>query len=276
VLGYDLFNEPFPGTNWLPCVLPNGCATFDRGPLADFYGKLVPALEAADPNHIVFYEPLVLFDLGSQTHVPALGGQRTGMSFHDYDNLNFSQPLNNAVSQSNETGDALLMTEFGAVPTPGPVTTVANLADAFMMSWTYWTYANSTPFQIVLSGTVAPTPPQQGIILNLSLPRTANNVNQAVLQAISRPYPQLVAGTPQSFSFNPSNNTFRLKYSPAGLDGSLTNTETDIVVPSAFYPNGYITTVSGGVVISPPNSELLRIVPSKPPSSTIGVIVLPN
>jgi endoglycosylceramidase len=275
VLGYDLFNEPFPGTDWQPCATANGCSAFDEGALGEFYAKLVPALEAADSNHIVFYEPLIFFDGGAETHVPSPSGPRVGMSFHDYEPANFKRPLDNALNQSKSTGDALLMTEFGASVDAAPVVEVANLADTFMMSWLYWTYANGTPY-LIASSSGFPPPQQQGVVINLALPRTGTNVNQAVLTAISRPYPQTIAGTPQSFSFDPKSGKFQLAYSTAGLGPSLKSSETDILVPLTQYPNGYTATVAGGRVVSSPNSRLLRIAAKSNSGGTVSVQVVPK
>jgi endoglycosylceramidase len=265
VLGYDLFNEPFPGTDWKQCwALPpappgSGCPQLDQSPLGGFTAKAIAAVASADSNHMIFYEPWVFLGLGAPTFVPSPGGTQVGMSFHDYYATNFELPIQNAFDQLQATGDALLMTEFGASADPKPVIAVENLADQAMMGWCYWAYANNTPYQIVTQGQLPPNPQQQGIIINLALPRTGDNVNAPLLSAISRPYPQTVAGTPQSFSFDPDNNNFVLSYSSSGLSSKLSNRVTEVVVPSAQYPNGYRATVSGGNVISAPNSRLLRI-----------------
>ena len=49
LLGYDLFNEPFPGTLWEPCVSLAGCPEFDAK-LSAFNAKVMfaPVMNAQD------------------------------------------------------------------------------------------------------------------------------------------------------------------------------------------------------------------------------------
>jgi len=55
VLGYDLFNEPWPGTTWADCLNdPGGCPTLDANELAPVYAKAASAIRAAGDNHLVF------------------------------------------------------------------------------------------------------------------------------------------------------------------------------------------------------------------------------
>jgi endoglycosylceramidase len=282
VVGYDLFNEPFSGTDWKDCYTlpPNppgpGCPEFDRVPLGAFMAKATEAIKSVDTNHMIFYEPWIFFGLGEPTFEPSPGGSQVGMSFHNYYGSNFNVPIQNAQQQLQATGDALMMTEFGASVDPAPVVEVENLADQAMLSWCYWTYANNTPFQIASTGGLPPTPQQQGIILNLALPRTGSNVNLAVLNAISRPYPQVISGTPELFSFDPKSNRFVLTYSVAESNAEAVDHQTHVVLPSAQYPNGYVATVSGGRIISEPNARLLRVVPMRGNQKIVGVTVVPR
>ncbi|HYY23139.1 MAG TPA: hypothetical protein VE780_14800, partial [Thermoleophilaceae bacterium] len=39
LVGYDLLNEPWPGSAWPTCAHPLGCPPFDRGPLTMFYRR---------------------------------------------------------------------------------------------------------------------------------------------------------------------------------------------------------------------------------------------
>ena len=49
VIGYDLFNEPWPGTAWPTCLPPAGCKDFDTKKLAPFMAKLTAAVQSVDP-----------------------------------------------------------------------------------------------------------------------------------------------------------------------------------------------------------------------------------
>ena len=87
VLGYDLFNEPWPGTTWssLP-GRPSGCPSLDTGELGPAYAKAALAIRSAGNQHLVFGEPFILFNFGTATtSMPLPGGDtNAGMSFHVY------------------------------------------------------------------------------------------------------------------------------------------------------------------------------------------------
>jgi endoglycosylceramidase len=147
VLGYDLLNEPWPGTVWEPCANPVGCPEFD-GKLAQFSKRTLTAIRAADPETLVFYEPNVLFNDGADTQLPDFGDTGLGMSFHDYcltaenggagcaqfDDLVFS----NAEAHAAETGDTLLLTEWGAIDDPGVLVPMGERAGRVMVGGQHW------------------------------------------------------------------------------------------------------------------------------------------
>ena len=258
VMGYDLFNEPFPGSNWQACNYTAGCADFDQA-LGAFMEKTAKAIANIDSIHMIFYEPVVLFDFGIPTNLTGLAGDRVGMSFHDYLSKNFNLPIQNALSHSRKTKVALFMTEFVASVDPAPVIKVANLADSSFLSWVYWAYANKTPFKIVSPGLPA-TPAQQGVVLDLSKAREGANLNRPILQALTRPYPVAIAGTPINVGFDPVKQVFHLEYRTSGVDSTLRSQETVIVMPTSLYPKGYHVEVSGAKVISAKGAKFLQLV----------------
>jgi hypothetical protein len=98
---------------------------------------------------------------------------------------------------------------------------------------------------------------------NALMPATDANVNWPLATTLARPYPQLVSGTPQSWSFDPSGKTFSFKYSTARAAGGgnfADGAETDIEVPALAFPNGYNVSVQGATVSSAANSSLLAVV----------------
>ena len=72
VLGYELFNEPFPGTLWESCLGPGGCTGFD-GQLTTFYRRVDNAIRSIDPRTLVWYEPNVLFNEAFPPGLPRSG-----------------------------------------------------------------------------------------------------------------------------------------------------------------------------------------------------------
>ena len=102
-----------------------------------------------DRLHLIFYEPYVLFDFGQATTLPDLGDGELGMSFHDYcptepathsrqGATDEALPLENALARSAHTGDALMMTEFGATDDLADLRRVVRLADDHGISWIEW------------------------------------------------------------------------------------------------------------------------------------------
>jgi endoglycosylceramidase len=55
------------------------------------------------------------------------------------------------------------------------------------------------------------------LVFDPSQPPTGSNVNMPKLAVLAAPYPQVVAGTPTSWSFK--SGTFQLSYSPQRADG---------------------------------------------------------
>ena len=83
VLGYELFNEPWPGTGYAAVPDPSRLPGFDAK-LTAFDRTVDAAIRAVDRRTIVWYEPNVLFDFGAPTNVGALDDPHAGFSWHDY------------------------------------------------------------------------------------------------------------------------------------------------------------------------------------------------
>ena len=49
-LGFDLMNEPWPGTPWTTCFVPGGCPAFDTGSLLPFYKRVIAADQKRRPG----------------------------------------------------------------------------------------------------------------------------------------------------------------------------------------------------------------------------------
>ncbi len=202
VLGYELMNEPWPGSIWSTCAQTQGCPTFDAGPFASFYRLVIGSIRRVDRRSLIWYEPQVLFNYGSNTNLPALGDARLGFGFHDYclqfdfgggtsscqtfDDTVFA----NALARVAKTGDALLETEFGATTNPQILVPAVQRADRNMVSWLEWAYCGCN--DPTTSGPGA----QQAIVLDPSKPPRGSNLNLPTLRILVEPYPQLVAGTP--------------------------------------------------------------------------------
>ncbi len=83
VLGYDLMNEPWPGTDWSSCL--TGCPAIETARLLPFEQRMTRAIRAVDREHLVFSEPFTLFNFGKAgTVVPPAHAAARALSFHVY------------------------------------------------------------------------------------------------------------------------------------------------------------------------------------------------
>ncbi len=262
LLGYDIFNEPWPGSAYAACASPAGCPPggFDQTLLTAFSNRVIAAIREADRRHLAFYEPNLQFDVGAATGHGQVDDPNAGFSFHNYclgaapglphvpDPINACRDVgetlvfDNAEAHADETGAALLMTEFGDTEDPAIHARVAALADSFMIGWTDWAYMGSTG-QIKIDNAGAPT---------------ADNIRRERLDAIVYPYPQLVAGTPESYGWD--GERFELVFdtrSAAGDHRFRRGARSEIVVPRARFPHGYNVEVAGARVVSATGAKLL-------------------
>ncbi|HEX8054130.1 MAG TPA: cellulase family glycosylhydrolase [Thermoleophilaceae bacterium] len=270
LVGFDIFNEPFPGTRWQSCANPAGCPDLDAK-LAAFSKRTFEAIRRVDRRNVLWWEPYLVFNNGAQTSHGDTGDGRAGMSFHMYclgETPGLAPPggppdtggcgvedelvLDNARSVSDATGDALLLSEFGASDDLASIGRVVEEADAEEMSWQYWSWWNRD---------VCCERPTEGVIRDISKPPTPDNLKQDKLDVLVRPYPQAVAGTPERWSFDRATREFALEYRVKGPDGRRrpTYVPTEVFVPRRHYPKGYTVEVSGARVVSKKNAELLLL-----------------
>ncbi len=269
LLGYEVMNEPWPGTRYPTCTNPAGCPDFDRGAYSDYHAKVIAAVRAADPVNMIWYEPLTTFNQGVPTAVEPPDDPRLGFSFHDYplcavadditnaaggpspgvaSSCTTPQVMDNARAHSAATGSALLQTEFGATMDTARLLPQLAEYDAAMMPWMFWSY---TRYITAYNGDETALEPA-----------THGNVNHEMLTTLARPYPQLVSGTPLRWGFDPDTKRFDLQYSRKRADGRgafLPGGQTAISVPKLQYPKGYTAKVGGGKVVSKPNAPVLRV-----------------
>jgi endoglycosylceramidase len=263
LLGYELINEPYPGSQYATCMNPAGCPVFDAQ-LSAFYRRVTSALRKADTTHLVFDEPNLFFDFGSNTNLsdPSGSDPRTGFAFHDYclgagagDALppipgsgpgcavEEQQVFDDAIAYASRSGSGLINTEWAATDDMSAVARVADELDANRIPWTYWNY-NSPRF-----------------VKDPSKPPSGANVNAQALAILDRPYPRAVAGSPESWRWDSMKRTFSLSYStapPAGVHLSPT-TLTEIWVGRLHFPNGYRVKVTGASAVSRPGADLLTL-----------------
>jgi endoglycosylceramidase len=274
VMGYDLFNEPWPGTQGATCFpAPTGCPAFELTLLQPFFERVIAKVRTVDRDHLAFWEShLWTSAAGIQNWTGLLHPVRdparnTGLSFHAYctATLGLPEPILRATdmpcSLSEEfafrtheraavrNGSGMLLSEFGASDDVIDITRVAALADQHMASWDYWAFGNWND----------PTgnPPEEGLWLD-DLDRPGSLKRDKALVLI-RTYPQAVAGTPEAFEFRPDrpDRRFTLTYR---TDPRI-SAPTVVFVPVQWhYPKGYVVTVEGPAkVVSGRNAPRLKL-----------------
>ena len=65
LVGYDLLNEPFPGSDAASCLGTKGCKSADQTNIEAAETRAAQAIGTVDSRHISFYEPNILFNWDS-------------------------------------------------------------------------------------------------------------------------------------------------------------------------------------------------------------------
>ncbi len=286
VLGYELLNEPFPGTAWETCAQPLGCPLFDAQ-LLTLYKRVDAAIRAVDKRTLVFYEPNVIFNDGANTTLGPLGDPRAGFAFHDYcltepENLTDPDPLacqvtdglvfSDALSHVAMTHDALLMTEFGATQSTAYLDDMVGRADENMVPWEEWAYCGCHDPTTQGPGVT------QAIVLDPSKPPRGTNLVTSTLDALVEPYPQVIAGTPTGWSFSRTSRTFTLTFTTARASGRgsfARGAITDVATPALVYPHGYAVRAVGAAIVSRRRAGVLQLAACRG-ARTITVTVTPG
>ncbi len=277
VTGYEIMNEPWPGAPWLSSLL--GGPYFEGQQLTSFYNQVDAAIRSVDSSTTVYFEPTTLFgSLPVQTHLGAVDDPNSVFSFHNYCittslipsvsfgcDLNADIVMNNAQAYVDAHGIPGVMTEFGATTTLPTIVDAMRAADRHHFGWLEWAYTGND--------ITSASPNGQTLVFDPSKPPVGDNVDTAKLATLAAPYPQLVSGTPNSWSFD--NGVFQFSYATEradGLGGFAAGSQTTISVPAIEYPNGYQVSVTGGHVVSAAGAPVL-IIASDPGAGTVSVTV---
>src|SRR3954453_15704792 len=280
MLGYEVFNAPYPGSQDATCMQPAGGPAFDRLSLQPLEEKLAAAVHSADRRAIAFVEPHIYFDFGVQSWLdrPAPGSGPTGFAFHDYclapifsgsPDHESSAPgyescpiedehvMQNAESAAATMAVPPLFDEFGDTQDLADIQRMVELADSHRMGWMYWAYKDWVD---------APGGAGSGALFDNS--DDNGSLRRAKLAFRREPYPQATAGTPGAYDYDRATNTFTYNYTP---DASV-RAPTVVYVPPIHYPRGYSVSVTGARVVSQPGATLLKLA-NLPGSGEVHLVV---
>ncbi len=263
VFGYDLLNEPFPGSWITLSLLPRGLPRFDRGRLAGLTRRCLQAIRPHDPERFVFHEPGVMFNTGVRTHHPPTGDPRMGFSFHVYAPATtpglprlrgalqdrVSAPFErrvfaNANAHAARIDAIPLVTEFGAIDDARAIRRVCDIADAAQTGWQFWAYWNADP---------SAARPEECLVRDLRSGPVEGNVDTGKLDALVRPFPRAIAGVPRSWKVDHEHAVFTLEY------GTGPDALSEVWIPDRWAPDGYRVHVDGAQVVSGPGVQALTL-----------------
>jgi len=228
ILGFDPMNEPYWGSY--------GILAFEADRLQPFYEEVTAAVRAERPRWIAFIEPassrnigiatgLTPFTFGDVTYAPH-SYDRDAESGMGFDAAHRDAVLKNGAALAEEArslGASLWVGEYGGrADNPGIVDYMTVEYDAFAAvagGTSYWAYDKGGYGVLAEDGTE----------------------KKDLMSALVRPWPERVAGEPESYAFDPATATFTLRFTP---DASLA-APTVIVVPERVYPGGYAVDCGG-------------------------------
>jgi endoglycosylceramidase len=222
VVGFDVLNEPHWGSY--------GMGAFERDRLQSFYEKVVLAVRGVAPTWLAFLEPSAGRNIGVATSLSRFPFGNVVYAPHSYDasaeqGNGFSEASRGAILQklialaqeARELDAALWIGEYGGmVEDPGFAAYMdaqydgaASVAAGTM----YWSYDRAGGY-----GMLAPD----------------GSDKPALLDAVIRPCPERIAGTPIDWSYEESTRTLTVRWTP---DARVT-APTVIAAPQRVYPDG--------------------------------------
>ena len=253
IVGFDVLNEPGWGTYPVQ--------QFEHDRLEGFYSDVVGAVRSVAPGWVAFLEPAGSRNAGFGTSLVPFGFGDVMYAPHSYDanaeagggfDPSHRQAiLDNVAALAGEAQmlhAGLWIGEYGGIASqPGIVdymTAQYDAAGAAAAGTMYWSYDKSDSY-----GILAPDGTEKTVLVGV----------------LVRPYPDRVAGTPQSYAFDATTSTFTFVYMP-----DRSKLATTIAVPASVYPAGYHVDCGDCAY----HSETGALVIDTPPTSTPATIVI--
>ena len=280
LLGYDLMNAPWPGPRWRECVA-DGCPGFQRGALARLWRRTVAQVRSVDSDAITWIEPPAVAPVTAPLLLPATGGaRRSGLTFQaDCELAALADPASGARPCGAVQADALaraaawskdavrpaLLTGAAATVRGATVAGLRRIADARMLSWLRWSYANLP---------ARPGDPP-GIVRDPGRPASGDNVDEPRLRALDAPHPRIVAGTPSGWSLDPVTGTFTVGWSTTLPDGRPAGETavSEVWLGRRQYPDGFRLTLTGARVVTRTADRI--VVRALPGAAQVTVVAVP-
>ncbi|MGL4948131.1 MAG: cellulase family glycosylhydrolase, partial [Mycoplasma sp.] len=261
VIGYDIWNEPFPGGLWdnLSLIFPNKADMTQAYPL---YAKVDSAIREIDPNYILFFENMPFPDT-----IPLFGGMFWGRfkklpaseeypqvyNVHNYccwagPNVCNGKPepdlktskktcpkFHNRKVEKNKKDSKklnvpLIVTEFGACSDTeacyNEIVSLVTACENNLVSWAYWNYK---PYEDFTTSAIA-------MVEKEGLYNKDGTIQEIKERSLSRAYVQYYQGEPLSFNFINENTSFKSTFI---YDSNIRESTTIYFNRNFFYKSGY-------------------------------------
>ena len=229
LIGYEALNEPWAGDVLAdPALLVPGVA--DRANLQPFYESVAAAIRRVAPKDgIVFYEGVTwddVFPLGFAALPDAAAGL-AAISYHYYDlpGLDFDLDIAQRQSDMERLQAGALLTEFAVYPDgfcPNSLDCLRRLLDTlerYSHGYLGWEYA--------------------------TVWANASALIEARVYELARPFPMVIAGHLQVFSFDRNSSRMTLNYTAtAGAPAGLASTTVVYLSLGLYFPGGFSATVA--------------------------------
>lgn len=226
VIGYDIWNEPFPGGLWddLTLLLPNKGDMLQALPM---YTKIDKAIREIEPNYILFFENMPFpdtipllggFFLGKFTELPSDSKNPQVYNVHNYcclagpgvcngkpePDLKTSKEtcpkfhdrkVKKNIKDSRELNVPLILSEFGACSDSeacyNEIIGTVRACEKNLVSWAYWNYK---PYGDFTTSAIA-------LVEKEGIYNKDGTVQIFKERSLSRAYVRYYQGLPVSFAF---------------------------------------------------------------------------
>lgn len=229
IIGIDPMNEPHWGTQPVP--------SFEVDTLQPLYMRVVDAVRAHAPAWLVFAEPsasrnlglpsrLAPFDIEGVIYAPHMYDATAELS-GEFDDSRREKLLSTAMDlrvDADRLGLPLWIGEYGGIGTSPQIGAYMDAAydgaAAAFGSTMYWAFDRGGGYAML---------------------DDAGNEVTPLIDAIVRPYPERIAGTPIAWDYDETTRTLRVTWEP---DTSIT-APTVVVAPARVYPTGVAVACEG-------------------------------
>jgi endoglycosylceramidase len=260
VLGYDLFNEPFPGGLFkdpISALLPGKP---DNNQLLPFYRKIDIRLREIDDDYLMMFEPMPFPDLlpifmfkfrGSFSEPPLNKNYNDKQMFNyhsyccsygfsvcatgeplldkaEYCRNNHFEMVQYANKIANKFNIGSIISEFGACFNTqacyNEISSLADAADQYLTSWAYWMYKPFNDF------TTSCIDDKEGLF------EKDGTIQEFKVKALTRTYVHAFQGDSISMKFDTESKYFITKFN---LNPKIKEPTVIYLNKNMNYPNGY-------------------------------------